>query len=76
MRVRLTDPVTYLTGQRRKLTGPNVIVGTLYLLVGPWPLLLFRECTIVLSLFFVFCFAAFCGVRAKKVTREARIRAL
>ena len=42
------------------------------LLVGPRPLVLFRECAMV----FCFFFAVFCGVRAKKTKRKAQIRTL
>ena len=50
MRVGSTGPVTYLTGQSRKITGQTCLGIIMYLglgLVGPWSLVLFPGCRVL-----------------------------
>ena len=73
--------MTYITGQRQKLTGANMYPGNrlyviCWLVLGPS---YFSENVVPLcSVFsiFLYVFAVFCGVRAKKTKRKVHIRTL
>ena len=62
MPVGSTGPVTYLTGQSRKVTGQTCLDMYLGRLVGPWSLVLFPGCR---ALFFFSCLQLLCFARAK-----------
>ena len=71
------SPVTYLTGQRRKLTGKHVIVGTLIC----WSILdpsYFSKMSydFVRSFLCVVFLGEYCGVQAKAIKTNAHIPAL
>ena len=71
MRVGSTEPVIYLTGQSRKVTGQTCLDMYLGRLVGPWSLVLFPGCR-ALGFFLLALFAALLnGVRAKNNKKTA-----
>ena len=64
MRVESTGPLTYLTGQSRKVTGQTCLDMYLRRLVGPWSLVLFPGCRALVFFYGIVC-SFVCVERAK-----------